>query len=306
MIKINLPLMILLIVVNCSPIWADDDVQLWITSEFQNKLIQETSIQSNGKSVMDITKDAAKVDTSFGGGFLTSIDDIGGEYKDRNKSWMYYINGVLANVGALEYIPSPSDIVWWDYHRWDSPIQSASLIGAYPQPFKSGYSQNVPPTVILFGDGFEDDALKLQRDLLSDGVQVVEAQKMTTSETLDSSNARIILADWDQVKSSQMIQNLFKNYEKTGLSVSFDKGSLNLMSADAKIIRTAEKGAFIEAVSFQFQPERPALWLILGNDQESIHQAVDILTDHERPLKYFAGAFINQSQFYPLPYDDNK
>ena len=59
-------------------------------------------------------------------------------------AWLYFVNGIQANVGGADYTLHPGDTEWWDYRYWNDLIQVPVAIGAWPEPFVHGYGGRRP------------------------------------------------------------------------------------------------------------------------------------------------------------------
>ena len=74
----------------------------------------------------------------FGGGYIKRIgslrSELGGLSKP-NQDWFFIVNGIFADIGALDYYPQAGEKVWWDYHPWQAFQAANAVIGCYPEPF---------------------------------------------------------------------------------------------------------------------------------------------------------------------------
>jgi hypothetical protein len=100
-----------------------------------------------GQSALDALRRTARVDTSYGGRFVESIDGVHGN-RSAGWDWLYFINGVEADRGAADYRLRPGDREWWDYRYWTDLIQVPVAIGAWPEPFVHGFGGKAPPVSV--------------------------------------------------------------------------------------------------------------------------------------------------------------
>jgi hypothetical protein len=91
----------------------------------------------------------ASVKTRFGGRYVRAVDGVG---EQSRRSWFYYVNGYLADRSAADYRLRPGDVAWWDYRAWRDPAQDPVVLGAFPQPFLSGYDGKRRPAVVVSTD----------------------------------------------------------------------------------------------------------------------------------------------------------
>jgi hypothetical protein len=86
-----------------------------------------------GRSVLDGLRGLTPVETAFGGGFVSGMlgrrSDRGGR-----RDWFFYVDGVLAEVGARDVTLRDGMSVWWDHHGWSGDATWA-VVGQWPRPF---------------------------------------------------------------------------------------------------------------------------------------------------------------------------
>jgi hypothetical protein len=96
-----------------------------------------------GQSALDALRRNAHVSTRYGGRFVQAIDGLAGD-QSHGMAWLYFVNGIQANVGAADYTLHPGDREWWDYRYWNDLIQVPVAIGAWPEPFVHGFGGKRP------------------------------------------------------------------------------------------------------------------------------------------------------------------
>jgi hypothetical protein len=121
---------------------------LWVTRDRGAQVLYSTSVPA-GESVLQALDRVAKVETRFGGRYVRAVDGVD---EHGNRSWFYYVNGYLADRSAADYRLRPGDLAWWDYRAWHNPAQDPVVVGAFPQPFLSGYDGKRRPAVVVSTD----------------------------------------------------------------------------------------------------------------------------------------------------------
>jgi hypothetical protein len=121
---------------------------LWVTRD-RGAVVLHTAKVPAGVSALQALDRVAEVKTRFGGRYVRAVDDV---EEHGNRSWFYYVNGYLADRSAAEYKLRPGDVEWWDFRSWRDPAQDPVVIGAFPQPFLSGYDGTRRPTVVVSSD----------------------------------------------------------------------------------------------------------------------------------------------------------
>ncbi len=121
---------------------------LWVTRDRGVQVLYSTRVPA-GESVLQALDRVAKVKTRFGGRYVRGVDGV----EERgNRSWFYYVNGYLADRSAADYRLRKGDLAWWDYRAWQNPAQDPVVVGAFPQPFLSGYDGKRRPAVVVSTD----------------------------------------------------------------------------------------------------------------------------------------------------------
>jgi hypothetical protein len=141
---------------------------LWVTRDRGAHVLYSTRVPA-GESVLQALDRVAMVKTRFGGRYVRAVDGV---EEHGNRSWFYYVNGYLADRSAADYRLRPGDLAWWDYRAWHNPAQDPVVLGAFPQPFLSGYDGKRRQTVIvsLDPDGVRAVARRLHAQAVGPGV----------------------------------------------------------------------------------------------------------------------------------------
>ena len=121
---------------------------LWVTRD-EGKTVLLVRHVPAGETAMQALDRAAKIDTRYGGRFVQTIDGLSGSVSSRH-DWFYFVNGIEATRGAVDYRLRDGDVEWWDYRDWGRVGQSvAVVVGAFPEPFLHGYAGKVRPAVVV-------------------------------------------------------------------------------------------------------------------------------------------------------------
>lgn len=243
--------------------WAQDTVELWITHQFTGATLLEKKIPLNGESVMELLEKNAEIKTAFGGGFVTEINSLAQDEKEK-KYWLYYINGILAQVGARGYFPKANDVIWWNYQSDGSGMVSFA-VGAFPQPFLGGYNAKVPSTVIFAAQDFSEIAHRLKTNL----------EKLGGKEVLIAGDNRS-----SNEKPSYQIH----------IGTLVDLAAKKILSdMDASGVTTG--AALIFTINSDFGPLYPR-WIITGTNNDQIRKAVDLIIAAPEKLKFYSSVAV--------------
>lgn len=121
---------------------------LWVTRDRGAVVLHAEQVPA-GESVMQALDRVASVQTRYGGRYVRSVDGVS---EQSRRSWFYYVNGYLADRSAADYRLRAGDVAWWDYRAWRDPAQDPVVLGAFPQPFLSGYDGKRRSAVVISTD----------------------------------------------------------------------------------------------------------------------------------------------------------
>ena len=256
---------------------ADDAITFVVTKDFARPPLAEKKVPAAGGSCMDILKESADVETGYAGSFVLSIDGTGGN--DRNRAWFYYVNGLLADVGASGYVPRPGDVIQWDYHSWGSSKMVSALIGAYPQPFLSDGCS------ILHAPGWAWDSGRFAGALKECGATNISVISLDTNKNaLPEGHVILVGAIGDIQKTKgfgDVIQRATRLLESHGVGAR-DPGS-GCPPPGTGAICSFKDG---------WGRTARALWLVTGTDDEGVLRALEVLIARPREIEYLPGAVV--------------
>jgi Domain of unknown function (DUF4430) len=121
---------------------------LWVTRN-EGKTVLLVRHVPAGETAMQALDRSAKLDTRYGGRFVQAINGLSGSVSSRH-DWFYFVNGIEATRGAVDYRLHDGDVEWWDYRDWGRVGQNVTVVvGAFPEPFLHGYGGKVRPAVVV-------------------------------------------------------------------------------------------------------------------------------------------------------------
>lgn len=265
-----------------------------VTRDFGSQEILDKSVSiEEGESALAALRGVANVKTKYGGGFVSGINGVVSKYPETKKDWFYYVNGVLANVGAGSYELRVGDVELWDFHSWGFYARIPAIVGCFPQPFLSGYGGKVHPTVVVYQDDFKRDAERLKSTLVEEGVEDVSIQKHISSSEKEKVNLILV-----GTPDFEMIDELnSSNLRKLGLFAKFKKGEAVLFDSQGEKTRVKSCGV-IQATKNPWGSKgtwgNKVVWMVSGTSKSRVEDAVDVLTERtERIQQAFAVAIID-------------
>jgi hypothetical protein len=141
---------------------------IWVTRDRGTVVMHSAKVPA-GSSAMQALDRVASVKTRFGGRYVRAVDGV---EEQGQRAWFFYVNGYLADRSAADYRLRRGDVEWWDYRSWRDPAQDPVVLGAFPQPFLSGYGGKRRPAVVVSSEpGAKAVARRLHARLLPDGAK---------------------------------------------------------------------------------------------------------------------------------------
>jgi hypothetical protein len=117
-------------------------VEVAVTRDFGGDVLVRARA-APGQSALRALQRVADVDTGYGGRFVRGIAGVRGGLA-AGRDWLYFVNGVAADVGAADYELRPGDREWWDFRDWRTLLDIPVVIGSWPEPFVRGYGGRRP------------------------------------------------------------------------------------------------------------------------------------------------------------------
>jgi len=107
---------------------------LWVTRDRGRHVLVVAQVPA-GLTAMQALDRKAKIETSYGGRFVTAIDGVASATQH---DWFYFVDGIQPSRGAAEVRLHEGDVLWWDYRSWRQPNEVQAVVGSFPQPFLRG------------------------------------------------------------------------------------------------------------------------------------------------------------------------
>ncbi len=205
-------------------------------------------------------------------------------------------------MGVAEYVPHDGDEIWWDYHNWGTTMFISSVIGAYPQPFLSGYNDYNPGTVILYTEKYEDEAAELKASLLEKGVLQIDVAEYSPEIMSSEKKYYILIGAWNDLSlDNELITEANRKSKFVGVHAEFEDGLMNATNFKGKTVKSYEKNAgAIYSISSEWGLY--PVWLVTGIDDVGVEMAHDVLINNPESIKQFYGAVVSEDGIQNIPY----
>jgi hypothetical protein len=283
-------------------------VRLVATRNFGQELILDEAVKIADKtSALDALKKVATVETEYGGGFVNGINDIRSGYtggQSAKEDWFLYINGILSNVGALDYSLHPGDVEHWDFHNWSFQMLTPATVGAFPESFRYGYGGRVSPTLIVCSDSLREVAENLERQLIQLGVIDTGVRGYGDLSENDRQASNLLLLG---TPDDELIAELNQNWRRLGFFAFIEDGGIVALNAEGGIAGRYGTGAgLIQATQNPWNPMgigacQNVVWVVTGTDEVAVKEAAAVLAADHVKLRYAHAVLIVNKTIIKVP-----
>jgi Domain of unknown function (DUF4430) len=279
---------------------APSAVHLTVTRGFGAHLVRSWNApQVRGQeTVMSLLKRNATVTTTYGGGFVESIDGLsGGHEEGQPVDWFYYVNGIEAPVGAAATNVHAGDHIWWDRHDWSQTDSVPAVVGSFPEPFLNGVGGKRLPVRIECSSLSSDPCRTVAAQLRALGVPAALAAVGPGGEP---ESLHVIVGPWSAVRGAQGTATVEQGPQASGVyaRISANGGSITALDEKGRAARTLTANAGLIAATRY--AETAPVWLVTGTDDSGVELAARAF-DQKTLENRFALALEPGGVALPLP-----
>lgn len=164
-------LALVLLVPGCITFYGEERIEatVLITEDVGTTVLTEETVQlAEGSTALDAVRQVATVETSYGGGFVDSIDGRQSRYPDERIDWFYHVNTTLMDVGSASYQLQDGDVVLWDHRPWNRSMAVGHVLtGLATWPTDLAGSDPISPETLAGMDGEDRRYVRVQGDRLA-------------------------------------------------------------------------------------------------------------------------------------------
>jgi hypothetical protein len=278
----------------------DGGAELRVTRDFGHVELGSARLDAlrEDQTVMRFLRSEFDVDTRFGGRFVQAIDGLEGSGPAGRRDWFFFVNGVESEVGAAEFELSPGDRVQWDHRRWDAAMRVPAIVGAFPEPFRSGVEGERRPVRVECDEAESDPCEDAKQALERVGVAIASSSLGAPgTETV----TRLVVAGWPRARIVRGAPTLEEGPEASGVFARFagDGRSLELLDENGEVARTVRPGDGTALVAALRPRADELLWLVTSLDRKGLAAGVDAL--EERLLRDAFAVAVTGSEVEKLP-----
>lgn len=280
-------------------------VTITVTRDYGETVLEREVLNlGEDASVMEALRKTAEVETAYGGGFVEDVDGIGkDDISGREMDWFYYVNGVLADVGASDYNLQPGDEVWWDYHLWGCDTFIGAVIGQYPRPFTVGYGDGASRTKIINTAALAEQAKRVMLYLRKEGAEVSLSEDVRGFDFGDREGPVIAILNAEDADSNTWLQDRLKTDRGSGMFFMVEDGNIELIDETGNKVDGVDPKCAIGCTSDGLGDPKPVMFVICDEERYAA-DAADILTDMHPDIQGFYSAYIDDTgSVRRLPHD---
>ena len=228
------------------------------TADFGDDLLLERRVPPD-QSVMRALRGATAVETSYGGGFVAAM--LGRESDPaEQRDWFYWVDGVLADVGARDRVLEDGEEAWWDYRDWSALADAWAVVGQWPAPFVAA--------------GAEDRQVFVDEPLRS---KFADAGARLSSDPKARFRVRVG-SDTDLMGADPAWARASRDPDAAGLTAAIEDGQVTALGPDGEQrAPVVDARALAAAVPTGLEPKDGVLMVVAGLDRDAAERAAETI-----------------------------
>jgi hypothetical protein len=215
------------------------------------------------------------VETSFGGGFVDSIDGVKGDKAGR-RDWFYFVNGIEASKGAADFSLSPGDRIQWDHRSWRAAMRVPVIVGAYPEPMLNGREGKRLPVRVQCERSESQPCKDVLAKLSEEGVV---ATASTLSGQAGEESVRVVVGKWSALRDLRGAAAIERGPRASGVFARIKGETIEMLDGDGGMVRAAPPGSGLVAATEN--ESSGIVWVVTGIDDAGVARAVEALDERK-------------------------
>jgi len=284
---------------------GDSSIQLTVSRDFGRVELIQRSLGGlpQSETVMRLLSANAKVETSYAGRFVDSVDAVsGGQQGGRSVDWFYFVNGSEAALGAASTKVRDGDRIWWDWRDWGEADHVPAVVGSFPEPFLHGPgSEKRLPVRVECVEIESAPCRQVSKTLAQFGVPVATSlfRASFTEQTL-----RVIVGQWVALREDDALVALENGPAASGVYAqpNANGSRIDLLSARGRTVRSLGAGAGLVAATAI--GAEPPVWAITGTDGRGVAAAAAAFNEKQLRRHYAIALPPSPSAPLSLPLTD--
>ena len=267
--------------------------ELRVTRDFGREVLAADEIKTvrEDQTIIRLLQSRHDVETRFGGKFVSEIDGLGA---GGSRDWIYFVNGEWADTGAADREVDAGDVIQWDNHDWSATQRIPAIVGAYPEPFRSGTGGERLPVRLECADTEGQACSDVKSALNAAGGRVSTTQVGASG---GQELIRVLVGRWEEIRDIRTASTIEQGPAESGVFARFteDGTRLELLDDRGDSVLTAPQGTGLVAATAL--EDQAVVWVITGLDdvgvqaasaaldESSLHSAFAVAATPEGPVK---------------------
>lgn len=215
---------------------ATISVRVTVCRDFGRQSIKDESVAvREGSSAMEALQAVADVETSYGGGFIHSVDGTASQYDGgagQKRDWFFYVNGQMADVGAGAYEVRDGDWLVFDFHSWEYSMFTPVLAGCFPEPFVHGYAGAPESITVAYAPGRRGEGGQIADFLSSRAAAPCRLVELAKEWGPAQGEYAVLVGTWKELECNDLARDSCTHRSRLGLFAFFENGELFLLDGD--------------------------------------------------------------------------
>lgn len=230
------------------------------------------------------------------GGIIMQVNGLGGgrlrTFGPERAGWFYRVNGVESDKDPARFRLKQGSSLWFDLRRYDIYPRVPVAVGVFPQPFFTGYRDNLRPIRIAYGSKFRKDAELVREEVfqqLSPEVEPIESDGLFGGTGLGGSGPRpsvavrtdranLVIARWEEARLDPYIADLGLDPRGYGLTVWVEGTDIRAQAVDDEFSHElADAEGLVWASTVDGEPDSAVVMLVTGTTDEGVRAAARAL-----------------------------
>jgi Domain of unknown function (DUF4430) len=250
---------------------APTAVGLVVTRDFGAQVVRSWGApQARGQeTVMSLLTRNATVSTRYSGGFVQSIDGLGGgQSGGHSVDWFYYVNGIEASKGAASTNVHPGDHIWWDRHDWSATDDIPTVVGSFPQPFLNGIDGKRLPVRVECASAEDNPCRTVTARLRAQHVPAAVAA--LGSGAGEAHTLRVAVGTWREIAGVSDVRELSGGPRASGVYARFSRSGTTLTLLDEAGRATQTLAGAAGLIAATRTGEDAPVWAVTGTDAAGV------------------------------------